>query len=351
MAFNPFNEEKTKELTKTFRQQYQELIKRDKVEEDEEINLALRFIEGMNNQANYLDEMERYVQRQLNRYARVHCCGMEVDFPTTDRQAGSKRLKCGDHRICPYCRGTRIDELVSAIRHHHNGMPMGEFLKIKNIHENEYDMYSKKAQRAKTEDGKKVKYGKINQPNNRIIFFSMGDVSFGEDLIDYDNDEYNQVNWHEVLEEIPMGKNISGSIWIKPGAVGTEDEEGNGEEEEEVEKTMIAYPHFGTNATKREKNLAFHKAAAETEVVITTIEDLQRGLFAIDRIWRENIGKDKCQPFIDYMYVSELDIIAWNKAIVPRSHIENSNIDKVDNQSSKKPTKELTPTEQLALVK
>ncbi len=256
MTFNPFTEEKTKELIKTFRQQYQELKKEDYIEfdeDDEELGAqelsAIEYINQMTNAGSYLDDMERYVQRQLNRHARIHCCGMKVDYPTTDRQAGTKTLQCTDHRLCPYCRRKKAEEMISALKYHHyhSDSPIGEFLKFKNIHKADYDKYSKRAQRAK------IKYGKINQPNNRIWFFSTGDESFGEDLIDYDNDGYGQINWDEVLEQIPMGRNISGSIWIKPGAPGEKETEGDGDGEDEAEKKMIPYPHFGTNAQNAKK--------------------------------------------------------------------------------------------------
>ncbi len=357
MAFNPFSQEKTDELIKQFRHEFQELKQKDQIEVDEDdkelgpVELLRIGVINQTSIANGLGEMEKYTKRQLNRYARINCCGMKVDFARTDRQPGKKTLQCADHRLCPYCRRKKAEEMISALRYHHNGLDLGHFLRIAEIHESEYDKYSKRAQRAK------IKYGKINQPSNRIWFFSNGDESFGEDLIDYDWEDESQVNWDKVIEQIPMGRNISGSIWIKPGPPGGKDDEGEGEgDEEEIEKQMIPYPHFGSNATEREKNLAFHKAAAETETIVASIEELQKALFNLDRIWRENIGTDKCQSFVDYMWISENDIEAWNKAVnVSKNHIENKediyNKDDKSSQVAKDPPRELTPVEQLALVK
>ena len=356
MAFNPFNEEKTKELRKTFRQQYQELIKRNEAEEDEELNPALQYINEMNDHANYLDDMERYEEKQLNRHARANGCGHKRYRTETNGQPGCIVWECGDHRLCPRCRKKRAEELINALKYHDNGLDIGQFLRIKEIHEAEYDMYSKRAQREKNRliNGREIKfkYGKINQPDHRIFLFSNGESDeWGEELIDYDWGEYGQINWNEVIEQIPMGKNISGSIWIKPEATGSEEEDGEGEGEEEIEKVMIPTLNFNTNATKREIDLAYYEAAAETQVIVTSIEELQKALFGRTRIWQEKIGKEKCGEWMDFtLQVSELDIEAWNKSIVSSNHIENSNIDKVDSRSTKEAIKELTPVEQLALV-
>ncbi len=360
MTFNPFSPEKTKELIKTFRQQYQELKKEDYIEfdeDDEELGpqelLAIEYINQMTNAGSYLDDMERYVQRQLNRHARANGCGRKEYTTKINGQPGCVIWECTDHRLCSRCRKKRAEELIGALRYHHyhsDSLSIGEFLKFKDIHEADYDKYSKRAQRAK------IKYGKINQPNNRILLFSTGDINFGEDLIDYDNDGYGQIDWDKILEQIPMGRNISGSIWIKPGAPGDEEEaEGDGEGEEEVEKEMIPTLHFNTNATEQEINLAYHKAAAETQVIATSIKELQKALFNRTRIWQEKIGKEKCGDWMDYRtWVSEKDIEIWNKAIVSNNHIENNDIDNVDNkavQKAKRSEKELMPVEQLALVK
>lgn len=348
MTFNPFSKSKTKELTKTFRQQYQELIKEDQVDEDEELNPALQYINQMNNHANYLDEMEWYVQRQLNRYARRHCCGRRVRYFNAHGILVKIIWHCADYRLCPNCRRLRREELTDALGYHHGNLPYGEFLKVKNIHEDDYDKYSKRAQR------EKLKYGKINQPNHRILFFSSGSGDeWGEELKDYSDyeDEYNQVKWLEIIEQIPDGKRISGSIWQKPGIGGSEEKEGEDDKnEEEPEKKLVAITKVATNVTEQEEDLAALKIR-DTQIQVLSIEELQKALFNRTRLWIDEIGKDKCQPFIDYIWFSENDIEAWNKVVVPTNHIENSNIDKVDNQSLKKPAKELTPAEQLALVR
>ncbi len=348
MTFNPFSELKTKELTKTFRQQYQELIKEDQVDEDDEdFNSALQFINQMNNHANYLDEMERYVQRQLNRYARRHCCGRKVRYFKTDGTLGSITWHCTDYRLCPNCRRLRREELTDALGYHHGNLPYGEFLKVKEIHQGEYDMYSKRAQR------EKLKYGKINQPDHRILFFSNGNNdSWGEELKDYNDyeDEYNQIKWLEIIEQIPDGKRISGSIWQKPGKGNAEDKEGEGEEEE-TEKKLVAITKVATSATEEEEDLAALKAIASTQIQVSSIEELQKALFNRTRLWIDEVGKDKCQPFIDYTWFSENDIETWNKSIVSSNYMENNGIDKTDKKTIRTPIKELTPVQQLALVK
>ncbi len=324
------------------------MIKRDEVEEDEELNPALQYINQMNNHANYLDEMERYVQRQLNRYARRHCCGRKVRYFKTDGTLGSITWQCVDYRLCPNCRRKRREELTDALGYHHGNLPYGKFLKVKEIHEDEYDMYSKRAQR------EKLKYGKINQPDNKIRLFSNGeDDRWGEDLIDYSDyeDEYNQIKWMKILAEIPEGKRISGSIWQKPGIGGGEKDEIEDKEDDKAEKQLVAINRVATNITEQEEELAASDAIADTQIRVASIEELQKALFNRTRVWIEKIGQEKCQSFIDYVWFSEDDVTAWNKSIVSNNYIGSNDIDKMDSQGQREPTKELTPVEQLALVK
>lgn len=360
MAFNPFDEEKTAELTKKFRQDFQvpNIEKQIEIDEDDtELSPAqlinIEFINQMNNSADGIGEQERYVQRKLNKHARAHGCGRKAGDFKTNNTFDYIVWKCGDYRLCPYCRRKRIEELTNALIHHRNALSYDEYIRFKEIPESEYDMYSKRAQREGIRYNEmggeiKFKYGKINRPNSKLYFFSNGeDDSWGEELRDYTDydDQYNQINWMEVLAEIPEDTKISGSIWRKPG-IGKDEKDKNSEDE--VKKELVAITRVITNATEREEQLAAYKAIADTQVNITSIEELQKALFDRVKLYTDNVGEDKCHSFIDYVWFSENDIALWNSTLtVPKSYIKNKDIHDGDNRT---PTKELTPAEQFALV-
>jgi len=258
-----------------------------------------------------------------NRKARLNACGKNWTYAVEVN--GDKRVYsslCGTFRLCPNCRLQKFErEIEDRLNRARTYLPIGTNLQFLIIKEEKQEALLKRISRAEGN------YLRLPQINNLVLIIHNTDISVKKDEVSADLEEWvyldeddsldrydhAQIDFNQVLKDIPEGERMSGDLGKKKEEEEEEEEgssAGGGADEDLTERPIMLWKFQKDDLTERSSNISFDAAVAESQdMIVNDIDSLENALFVRVYLWAK---QHDATMFYDYTMVTDKDVEAWN---------------------------------------